>query len=148
VSPETYVWVHMLNCETYLMVVFLPIVRMLTSDDSGGTRVSTSLPSTRPRPTRQSIISKLNDFIHRDYITDFVFYGFWLGFWVFMPPVILLGTLLLAVYDLITARGYRQPCGPVLVTGCDTGFGKALALALAERHWKVRPQEAFRKGSL
>jgi len=130
----------MLNCETYLMVVFLPIDRMLTSDDSGGTHASTSLPSTRPRRTRQSIISKLNDFVHRDYITDIVFYGFWLGFWVFMPPVILLGTLLLAVYDLITARGYRQPCGPVLVTGCDTGFGKALALALAERHWKVRPQ--------
>lgn len=96
-------------------------------------------PLTMPPSTLliQSWFSKLNDFFHRDYVTDVVFYCFWLGFWLLMPTIIFLGTLALAVYDLVTVKGYRQPCGPVLITGCDMGFGKDLALALAGKGWKV-----------
>jgi len=71
-------------------------------------------------------------------VTDVAFYGFWLGFWLLMPTAIFLGTLALAAYDLVTMKGYRQPCGPVLITGCDMGFGKDLALALAAKGWTVR----------
>ena len=59
------------------------------------------------------------------------------GFWLFMPYVVLFGLVALAIYDLVTAKGYRQPCGPVLITGCDSGFGKGLALALAGLGWPV-----------
>ncbi len=34
-------------------------------------------------------------------------------------------------------QGYRSPRGPILVTGCDSGFGKALATTLGEKGWKV-----------
>lgn len=108
---------------------------MLPADDSAAP-ASTTPPSSPPPP--QSCFSKLNDFLHRDYVTDVAFYGFWLGFWLLMPTTIFLGTLALAAYDLVTMKGYRQPCGPVLVTGCDMGFGKDLALALAAKGWKVR----------
>jgi hypothetical protein len=106
---------------------------MLPADDSSPP--STTPPSTLPT---QSWFSKLNDFLHRDFVTDVAFYGFWLGFWLLMPTTIFLGTLALAAYDIVTMKGYRQPCGPVLITGCDMGFGKDLALALAAKGWKVR----------
>lgn len=86
---------------------------------------------------RQTTLSRLNDFLHRDYISDLAFYGFWLGFWLLMPPVIFFGTLGLALYDLFTIKGYRKPCGAVLITTCDSGLGNALVLALAEKGWKV-----------
>ena len=110
---------------------------MLPADDS-------SPPSTTPASTlsTESWFSKLNNFLHQDYVTDVAFYGFWLVFWLLMPTTIFLGTLALAAYDLITIKGYRQPCGPVLITGCDTGFGKELALTLAVKGWKVRMLEA------
>lgn len=111
---------------------------MLPADDSTAPGPASSPPSTTPPPPSQSCFSKLNDFLHRDYVTDVAFYGFWLGFWLLMPTTIFLGTLALAAYDLVTMKGYRQPCGPVLITGCDTGFGKGLALALAAKGWKVR----------
>ena len=71
------------------------------------------------------------------YVTDIAFYAFWLGFWLLMPVPILWGTLAWALYDLCTLRGYRQPCGPILVTGCEGGFGRDLVRALAEKGWQV-----------
>lgn len=111
---------------------------MLPSDDSSPPPPASTAPLSAPP---QSGFSKLNDFLHRDYVTDVAFYGFWLGFWLIMPPYIFLGTLALAAYDLVSMRGYRKPCGPVLITGCDMGFGKDLALALAAQGWKVRVLE-------
>lgn len=90
-------------------------------------------------PPQQSLISKLNDFLHRDYVTDMAFYGFWLGFWLLMPVPIFWGTLGWALYDLCSIRGYRQPQGrTVLVTGCEGLFGRELVLALAGKGWQVR----------
>jgi len=109
---------------------------MLPADDSPAPAAASFPPPSQPPP--QSCFSKLNDFLHRDYVTDVAFYGFWLGFWLLMPTTIFLGTLALAAYDLVTMKGYRQPCGPVLITGCDMGFGKDLALALAAKGWTVR----------
>jgi len=99
---------------------------------------SSSAAAAAPQQPPRSLLSKVNDFLHRDYITDVAFYGFWLGFWLLMPLPVFWGTLAWAVYDLCALRGYRQPCGPVLVTGCEGGFGRDLVLRLAEKGWTVR----------
>ena len=108
-----------------------------SSSSSSSAAAAPPPPPPSPIPQPQSLLSRLNDLLHRDYITDIAFYGFWLGFWLFMPVPILWGTLAWALYDLCTLRGYRQPCGPILVTGCEGGFGRDLVRALAEKGWQV-----------
>ena len=85
----------------------------------------------------ESLLSRLNSFLNRDYVQDWAYYLFWFGFWLFMPYVVFFATAGMAVYDACTATGYRKPVGPILITGCDSGFGKGLALALGALGWKV-----------
>lgn len=95
------------------------------------------LVAAAPQHHQKSLPSKLNSFLNRDYISDWAYYGFWFAFWLFVPYAVLLGIMVMVVYDALTVKGNRKPVGPVLITGCDSGFGKGLAIALSELGWKV-----------
>ncbi|TFJ88634.1 hypothetical protein NSK_000203 [Nannochloropsis salina CCMP1776] len=86
---------------------------------------------------QETLLSQLNSFLSADYVSDWAYYGFWFVFWLFMPYVVLGGIVIMALYDAVTCKGNRKPVGPVLITGCDSGFGKGLALALSELGWNV-----------
>lgn len=65
------------------------------------TTTTTGSPSTEPPA---NLLSRLNDLLNEDYIYDIAYYGFWAGFWLFVPYVVLLALAGLAVYDAVTAK--------------------------------------------
>ena len=96
----------------------------------------------------ESALSKFNNFLHSNiYVYLISYYLYWLGFWLFFPLVAFFFMLGMGLYDLFTAKGFRKPCGPVLITGCSSGFGFDLTMALGARGWKVRlGSDVWRKG--
>jgi len=93
----------------------------------------------QPTPApQQGLAGRLNDWLHSNiYIYLASYYFYWLAFWVVMPFVGFFTMAGLGIYDLATAKGARKPCGPVLITGCSSGFGYGLAMALGALGWKV-----------
>ncbi len=87
----------------------------------------------------EPFLSRLNNFLHSNiYVYLITYYLYWLGFWLFMPLAGFFTMLGFGLYDLFTAKGFRKPCGPVLITGTSSGFGLDLTLQLAAQGWKVR----------
>lgn len=87
----------------------------------------------------EPLLSRLNNFLHSNiYVYLITYYLFWLGFWLIMPLAGFFTMLGFGLYDLFTAKGFRKPCGPVLITGTSSGFGLDLTLQLAAQGWKVR----------
>src|SRR6056297_1432006 len=96
-----------------------------------------SAPS-KPEEKHEPLLSRLNNFLHSNiYVYIITYYLYWLGFWLFIPVVAFFTMLGFGLYDLFTAKGSRKPCGPVLITGCSSGFGLDLTMALAAQGWKV-----------
>ena len=83
----------------------------------------------------------LNDLVHLPVVEYLVNFGFWCT-QLLLAPFYLSCYLLLGVADVL--RGYvwwryeeADPNKPIVVTGCDTGFGHSLTLDLVARGWKV-----------
>jgi len=82
-----------------------------------------------------------NDFVHIPVVEDLCWYFFWIA-QLLLGPLYAVGLFGLLICDL--CRGalrpprFEQPQRrAVLITGCDTGFGRELALVLYERGWRV-----------
>jgi hypothetical protein len=96
----------------------------------------------RSRSYLHGALQGLNNLLHLPVVYELAWYLYYTSALLLSPllaPFMLLGLL----YDIITLRlfSFRMlaPAGrAVLVTGCDSGFGLALAKALAGKGWKVR----------
>jgi hypothetical protein len=121
---------------------------MLTSEDTKQEKiesmaVAVDMPPASSSPelekAQEPFLSRLNNFLHSNiYVYLITYYLYWLGFWLFMPLAGFFTMLGFGLYDLFTAKGFRKPCGPVLITGTSSGFGLDLTLQLAAQGWKVR----------
>lgn len=106
---------------------------------------SSSLPSGQAKPALGRphwAVQGLNTLVHMPYIWDISHALFWTQ-QLLLAPLLVLGVWALFVYDLVTgtmhqAVGPPDGRGAVLVTGCDSGFGRTLAVELAKLGWKVR----------
>jgi hypothetical protein len=91
-------------------------------EDGSAASASVAAPS-QPVPTIQQpqpppqqkeeeppgLLSRLNDLLNEDYVYDIAYYGFWAGFWLFIPYVVLIGLAGMALYDACTAKvSYRS----------------------------------------
>lgn len=105
--------------------------------NTNGTAATPPTPAAPPAP--QGLAGRLNDWLHSNiYVYLASYYLYWLAFWVAMPLVGFFTMAGLCIYDLVTAKGLRKPCGPILITGCSSGFGHGLTMALGALGWKVR----------
>ena len=110
---------------------------------------ATTLPTVQ-QPTKQEepqasffirLLNRINDMVHKPVIEDVVWYIHWATM-LLVSPLLLLLMPLVFIWDGIT--GYFMstkvisPEGkPILITGCDSGFGYELALKLANSGWIV-----------
>jgi hypothetical protein len=91
---------------------------------------------------RRRMASWVNDLAHKpglEYVFNWMYWAFHL---LMTTPLYLLGYLGITLYDIITGYPFiwakEDPQGkPVVITGCDTGFGLGLALDLCAKGWKV-----------
>ena len=121
---------------------------MLNSEDTKQEKVESmavavDMPPASSTPeaekAQEPFLSRLNNFLHSNiYVYLITYYLYWLGFWLFMPMAGFFTMLGFGLYDLFTVKGFRKPCGPVLITGTSSGFGLDLTLQLAAQGWKVR----------
>lgn len=104
-----------------------------------------SRPPEAPKPEEvtgvtQAIWNRINDFVHLPVI-EYVFNNCLWSSQLLMGPVYFLLYQLLALHDFVTGYvwwRYQQPTKqPILITGCDTGFGNSLAVSLYEKGWTV-----------
>jgi hypothetical protein len=89
----------------------------------------------------RKVANHVNDFLHRPFVEWFVCVCVW-STHLLLGPLYLLAYLVLCLADVATgyvAWRYEEPDAdrPIVISGCDTGFGHDLALALSERGWKV-----------
>jgi hypothetical protein len=88
------------------------------------------------------LLDNWNNFLHLPVVEDLVWYNWW-GLGLLLGPLHSLWIFLMFVLDVCTGALWRrqileEPQGrAVLVTGCDSGFGRDIALELASRGWKV-----------
>lgn len=80
-----------------------------------------------------------NNLCHIDLMEEWIWYNYFFQAWVYGPLL----ALMIFIYDLCT--GFFLPVWSVepsqdkviFITGCDTGFGRALAVRLATKGFKV-----------
>jgi 3-hydroxybutyrate dehydrogenase len=84
----------------------------------------------------------VNDLAHKP-VLEYVFnWTYWAFHLLVTTPLYLPAYLMLTAHDLVTGYPFvwvkEDPQGKaVVITGCDTGFGLELALALSKKGWKV-----------
>lgn len=102
-------------------------------------------PPEAPKPEKatsvtQAMWNHLNDFVHMPVI-EYVFNNCLWSSQLLMGPVYFLLYQLLALHDFVTGYvwwRYQKPTKqPIVITGCDTGFGNSLAVSLYEKGWTV-----------
>jgi hypothetical protein len=89
----------------------------------------------------RSLANGVNDILHKPVIEWLVPYCVW-SIHLMLGPLYLLAYVALALCDLVSGYvwwRHEEPNDerPIVITGCDTGFGHDLAFALAEKGWKV-----------
>lgn len=87
------------------------------------------------------VLRALNDLVHLPIIEYLACFGFW-GLQMLLGPVRLVFYLLLGVVDVLSGYvwwTYDEATDdrPIVITGCDTGFGHDLVLALDAAGWRV-----------
>jgi hypothetical protein len=89
----------------------------------------------------RSLANGVNDILHKPVIEWLVPYCVW-SIHLMLGPLYLLAYVALALCDLVSGYvwwRHEEPNDerPIVITGCDTGFGHDLALTLVEKGWKV-----------
>lgn len=87
------------------------------------------------------VLRALNNLVHVPVLEYVLSLGFW-GLMMLLGPVRLVFYLLLGVVDVCSGYvwwTYDEPTDdrPIVITGCDTGFGHDLAVALNGAGWRV-----------
>ena len=97
------------------------------------------------------MIQSVNNFLHLPIIKGLFWYAWWTII-IMCSPLALLFLFILFIYDVLAGIFEFQSIGhgwfnhrllepnpdkPILITGCGNGIGKASAIALARRGWKV-----------
>jgi hypothetical protein len=82
-----------------------------------------------------------NDLVHVPVVEDVCWYAFWIFQLVFLGPiyaVCLVGLFLRDACRGLLVPRLEQPGGrAVFITGCDSGFGQGVAIALYAAGWRV-----------
>jgi len=89
----------------------------------------------------QRLLNRVNDLLHLPIVEDIAWYIYWGGALLF-APLAFLAMPFLFLWDVF--QGYfrifktiSSEGKPVLITGCDSGFGRDLAIELGRRGWIV-----------
>ena len=110
--------------------------------ETGGNKVFPPSPLKSNSPGLwERMATLINDILHIPILEDLAWYAIW-GTNLLLAPLCLLSLPLLFVHDVFTGnigRGavHTPENKPVLITGCDTGFGHDTALILSRQGWKV-----------
>lgn len=87
-----------------------------------------------------SLADWYNDITHRPYIYELTHAIEWTVN-LALAPLLIVGLWVKLFCELFTTAGWfpedPKGRGAILVTGCDTGFGRRLVVDLAARGWKV-----------
>jgi hypothetical protein len=100
-----------------------------------------------PKPTQQTlstyqkIADQLNALAHLP-VLEYLVNMWWWSMQLLSGPFYFLLLFPLMLYDLLSGYviwKYDEPAAnrPIIITGCDTGFGHELALRLVAKGWKV-----------
>ena len=86
-------------------------------------------------------LNVLNDLLHHPAFEDITWYIHWAIVFA-LAPLLIIAVAIVFVYDYLAGNigsgRHHSPEGkPVLITGCDSGFGHELALLLSSQGWKV-----------